>query len=138
LFVTAGIMRLPLPRFLVADGIAAAIGHSLLFFLAFWFGDRFQFLMEEAKTAEDRVLPIIVIVAIGAVLAYLLIHFLRRPMPTGDPKEELPPIVEKLASKIILADAGKDHCPPAEPKEGATATPEPGDGAAQRPGQAGP
>src|SRR5262249_11218360 len=37
IFITAGIMRLPLQRFLLADGIYAIPGVSLLFFLAFWF-----------------------------------------------------------------------------------------------------
>jgi membrane protein DedA with SNARE-associated domain len=135
MFVTAGIMRLPFSRFLMADAIAAVIGHSLLFFLAYWFGERFLTLMTEAKEAEDRIGPILVIVVIGAVLVYLLIHFLRRPVPTGDPKEELPPIVEKLASKIIEPAAHANR-PPPEPAAGDGAPAERrGEGAKERHGE---
>jgi membrane protein DedA with SNARE-associated domain len=115
MFVTAGIMRLPFVHFLIADGIAAVIGHSLLFFLAYWFGDNFRALFTEVSAIEHKILPIIIVLAIGALGAYLLIHFLRRPVPTGDPKEELPPIVEKIASKIIVP-AAEAHCPPSGPK----------------------
>jgi membrane protein DedA with SNARE-associated domain len=114
MFVTAGIMRLPFIWFLVADGIAAVIGHSLLFFLAWWFGDNVRDVVSEVIAIEDKIGPIIVVLAVGAVGVYLLIHFLRRPVPTGDPKEELPPIVEKIASKIIVP-AGPAKCPPSEP-----------------------
>src|SRR5262249_34099460 len=33
LFLTAGSMRLPLPRFLLADGLGAVVGNSFFFFL---------------------------------------------------------------------------------------------------------
>jgi membrane protein DedA with SNARE-associated domain len=115
MFVTAGMMRLPFTRFLAADGVAAVIGHSLLFFLAWWFGHNVLEVVSEVEAVEKKIVPILILLAIGAVGTYLLIHFLRRPVPTGDPKEELPPIVEKIASKIIVP-AGEGHCPPSERK----------------------
>src|SRR5262249_29033446 len=42
IFLTAGIMKLSWKRFLLADGIYALPGVSLLFFLAFWFTDQFR------------------------------------------------------------------------------------------------
>src|SRR5262249_5498846 len=42
IFITAGVMRLSFTRFLLADGLYAIPGVSLLFFLAFWFGDQFR------------------------------------------------------------------------------------------------
>jgi membrane protein DedA with SNARE-associated domain len=99
LFVTAGVMRLSIPRFLLADGIGAVLGNSLLFFLAFWFGDQFKELIEKAEHKVEVMRPILVLTAILAVAIYFLIHFLRRPVTTGDPKE-LPLIGNQVAARI--------------------------------------
>jgi len=42
LFLTAGLMRMPVSRFAVADLIGAGITNSLFFLLAFWMGDKFK------------------------------------------------------------------------------------------------
>ncbi len=42
LFLTAGLMRMPVSRFAVADLIGAGIANSLFFLLAFWMGDKFK------------------------------------------------------------------------------------------------
>jgi membrane protein DedA with SNARE-associated domain len=99
LFLTAGVMRLPFVRFLLADGIGAILGNSLLFFLAFWFGDQFKELVDEAKNWVDRIKPLLILVGLSAVALYGLYHFLRTPVPTGDP-EELPPLVKQVAARI--------------------------------------
>jgi membrane protein DedA with SNARE-associated domain len=96
LFLTAGLMRLRFERFLVADGIGAVVGNSILFFLAWWFGDQF---LELVKAAEGRLKPLLILVGIGAVAAYFVYHFWRTPVPTGDP-EELPPIIKQVAKGI--------------------------------------
>ncbi len=100
MFVTAGTMRLPLHRFIVADAIAAVAGHTLLFFLAYWFGDQ---VMELAKRAENEVQsklrPLLILAALVAVAVYLLVHFWKRPVSTGDP-QELPIIGPQMAAKI--------------------------------------
>jgi membrane protein DedA with SNARE-associated domain len=100
MFVTAGTMRLPLYRFIIADAIAAVAGHSLLFFLAYWFGDQFKTLVEHAeKEVQSTIRPLIILAAIVAVAVYLLIHFWKRPVTVGDPKE-LPIIGPQVAAKI--------------------------------------
>lgn len=96
LFLTAGSMRLPLPRFLLADGLGAVVGNSFFFFLGFWLGDSVKTLIERA---EERLKPILIIVAVGLVVAYLLWHFLRHPVSTGDPSE-VPLIGPQVASHI--------------------------------------
>ena len=50
----AGIMKLPLPKFILADGIYAIPGVSLLFFLAWWFGDQFRDLLTTVPTDRQR------------------------------------------------------------------------------------
>ncbi|MBY0526140.1 MAG: DedA family protein [Gemmataceae bacterium] len=99
MFLSAGVMRLSLVRFVLADGIAVVFGHTVLFFLAWWFGDQFQELVERAEQRVDRLKPLIVVVALAAVGGFLMYHFLRRPVSTGDPKE-LPVIGNKVMDTI--------------------------------------
>ena len=100
IFITAGIMRLSVGRFLLADGIYAIPGVSLLFWLAFWFGDQFREIVVEAERGVNRVKPLIILLAIAVVAGLMLSHFLRRPVVTGAP-EELPlPLMNEMATKI--------------------------------------
>jgi membrane protein DedA with SNARE-associated domain len=86
IFITAGIMRLPFPLFLLADGVYAIPGVSLLFFLGCWFTDQFLRVVEKAESMR----PLIVVVVLVAVASFLFYHFLNQPVPTGDPKELTP------------------------------------------------
>jgi membrane protein YqaA with SNARE-associated domain len=106
LFLTAGTMRLPLPRFLLADGIGAVVGNSLFFFLGYWMGDSFKSLVGEA----EKLKPILIVTGIGLLAAFLLWHFLRHPVSTGDPKE-VPLIGPQVASHMKYPD------PPCDPPE---------------------
>jgi membrane protein DedA with SNARE-associated domain len=90
LFLSAGTMRLSLPRFFLADGLGAVLGNSLLFFLGYWFGDQFKELIERIQNDVQAARPILVLIGISAIGAYLLYHFLKRPVPTGDPSREIP------------------------------------------------
>jgi membrane protein DedA with SNARE-associated domain len=113
MFITAGIMRLPLVLFILADGIALVFGHSLLFFLAYWFGDQFRELVVQVEYRLARtVRAVVVLTAIGGVAAYFAFHFWRRPVGTGDPTE-VPLIGEKVADKL----SGPSHHVPLHPPE---------------------
>ncbi len=121
LFLTAGSMRLPLARFLFADGLGAVVGNSFFFFLGFWLGDSVKTLIERA---EERLKPILIIVAVGLLVAYLLWHFSRHPVSTGDP-QEVPLIGSQVASHMEHADSSADHRPACEkPAEKKAPTPE--------------
>jgi membrane protein DedA with SNARE-associated domain len=96
IFLTAGIMKLSWKRFLLADGIYAVPGVSLLFFLAYWFTDQFRDLVTQAEEEVNRVRPLIILTAIVAVAIYFLIQFLRRPVHSGDPNE-MPLIGDQVA-----------------------------------------
>ena len=48
---------------------------------------------------EARVRPVLILVALGGFALYLIYHFVRTPVPTGDP-EELPPLVKQVAARI--------------------------------------
>jgi membrane protein DedA with SNARE-associated domain len=95
-FFTAGLTRLPLTKFLLADGLYAIPGVSLLFFLGWWFTDSMidfiQGPFEKAKT-------LIAIAVIVAVVAYIVYRMLRKPAVTGDP-HEMPQLVEQVTQKL--------------------------------------
>jgi membrane protein DedA with SNARE-associated domain len=112
LFLTAGSMRLPLPRFLLADGIGAVVGNSLFFFLGFWLGDSIKSLVEHA---EEKLKPILIVVGVGLVVAYLLWHFLHYPVSTGDP-QEVPLIGPQVASHMEQTEPAHE-CPDKKEKK---------------------
>jgi membrane protein DedA with SNARE-associated domain len=101
LFLTAGIIRLSVPRFLLADLVGAILGNGLFFLLAFWFGNQFKELLEAIRReAIHRVFqPATVLLVLLLVGLYFLIRFLYKPIPTGDP-EELPLIGHQVAAHI--------------------------------------
>jgi membrane protein DedA with SNARE-associated domain len=119
IFITAGIMRLPLKRFLLADGIYAIPGVSLLFFLAFWFTNSFKDLVMRAEEKVIQWRPILILAAVVAVTVYFIIHVYRKPVSTGDPKE-IPLIGTQVAAHIDHAPEGKGGAAPPKP-EGAKA-----------------
>jgi membrane protein DedA with SNARE-associated domain len=96
IFLTAGLTRLPLARFVLADGIYAVPGVSLLFFLGYWFTDRMVAII---KQDVEKVKSIIIVVVILAIAGYVLYRFLRKPMVTGAP-EEMPPFVGPVTNKL--------------------------------------
>lgn len=107
-FIIAGVMRLPFKRFLLADGLYAIPGVSLLFTLAFWFGDTFRNLVLSFERRVNSAKPILILLGLAAATTYLIYHFFRHPVATGDPQEELPVIGPQVAAKIT----GPDNQPP--------------------------
>jgi membrane protein DedA with SNARE-associated domain len=92
IFLTAGITRLPLSHFLLADGLYAIPGVSLLFVLGYFFTDS----MVALVTGDlEKVKNVIILVVVVGVAAYFTYRFLRRPMVTGDPTE-MPPLMEPV------------------------------------------
>jgi membrane protein DedA with SNARE-associated domain len=111
LFLTAGVIRLPVPKFLLADVTGAVIGNSLIFLLGFWIGDQFKELITRLKHDVGNVAqPIIMLSVIGLLSSWLIVRFFRRPIPTGDP-EEVPLIGHQIA--VHLPDAERPANPPA-------------------------
>jgi len=127
IFLTAGITRLPLAKFLIADGIYAVPGVSFLFFLGYWFTESMVDLIERnAQTVK----AIVILVLVLAVAGYFIYRFLRRPVVTGDP-HEMPPLVEQVTHKleqmstiILHPHHHKPPSPPGSPKP-TTTTPDP-------------
>lgn len=108
MFLTAGAMRLPLVRFLIADGVGALVGVGLFFFLGFGLGTQF---LDVIESYEQKLMPyraIALLVLFSAIAAYLAYLFFRHPIATGDP-EEVPLIGHQLAVHM----PHKDDAPPA-------------------------
>ena len=114
IFLTAGIIRLPLGRFLLADGLYAIPGVSLLFFLGYYFGEGILALVEQAEHVKFWIM----LVLVAAIGLYILYRFLRKPVVTGAP-EDMPPVVGPVANKIERVTTRTIHtitrCPPGVP-----------------------
>jgi len=93
IFLMAGMNHLPIAKFLLADGLYAIPGVSLIFFLSYFFTDQVVTLVNRA----NHVRPYIVIVVLLGVAAFLLRYFLKHPVTEGDPKD-VPIIGTQLAS----------------------------------------
>lgn len=99
IFLMAGINRLPLKKFLFADGLYAIPGVSVLFFLAYFFQSQFVVVFEKVNSYK----PTIILCVISGVAGYLIRMFQDHPVSTGDP-EEVPVIGHKLATSMMQAD----------------------------------
>jgi membrane protein DedA with SNARE-associated domain len=114
-FFTAGLTKLSLTRFLIADGLYAIPGVSFLFFLGWWFGDS---MVNFVKGPFEQAKSIILVLVVVAVIGYVVYRALRKPAVTGDPKE-LPPLVEHVTHRLEQVTSKIMH-PMSSPHAGAT------------------
>jgi len=121
IFVTAGVMRLSLAKFLLADGLYAIPGVSALFFLSWWFGDQFMVVIEGAENKVQRLRPLLILLVIAALGGVLLYHFLRKPVAVGDPKE-LPILGGRVAAHVDSINIAPHAAPPGERTDGQAAS----------------
>lgn len=117
IFLTAGIVRLSLVRFIIADGIYAIPGVSLLFYLGYVFTEQ---MVELVKNEFEHIKAIIIIVLVLAVAGYFLYRFLRKPMVTGDPAE-MPKIADEMVHALdsVSMMLHPHHKQPEATKDGA-------------------
>jgi membrane protein DedA with SNARE-associated domain len=126
IFLTAGITKLPLAKFVIADAIYAIPGVTILFFLGYYFTDSIIDMAENDKYVR----PIIVLVVLAGGGLYIAYRVWRKPMVTGNPTE-MPPIVgpvtetlegvaETMAGKVLNRSQhpGSNPSPPAQPPPG--------------------
>lgn len=118
IFIMAGIMRLPFTKFLLADGLYAIPGVSLLFTLAFWFGDQFRDLVMRAEGKVERLRPLLVLLALTAIGSFLFYHFMHHPMSTGDPDVDVPLVGQQIA-KISQSEVKVPAAPETPTSDGA-------------------
>jgi membrane protein DedA with SNARE-associated domain len=95
IFLMAGINRLPLIKFLIADIVYAIPGVSMLFFLAYEFTDEFVALIKKAEGYRATIILCLIAAAVG----YLTRYFQEHPVSTGDPSD-LPLFGQQLMSHM--------------------------------------
>jgi membrane protein DedA with SNARE-associated domain len=91
-FVMAGVLKMPLSRFLLADGLYAIPGVNLLFWIAYLFTDQFVAAVQAAERHKPMV-AVAVLAAVGGVVLYKMLA--NRTLSTGD-VEEIPPYVKPV------------------------------------------
>lgn len=128
IFLAAGIVKLPVTHFLIADGIYAIPGVSLLFLLSYWFTDAIKNVVLESEKAR----PIIILVVLAAIGLYLVYRVYRRPMVTGNPTE-MPPIVGPMTERLdqvaeSVADKMLHRAAPSDPPAKSTPAASPDNG----------
>jgi membrane protein DedA with SNARE-associated domain len=84
-FLSAGIVRLPFRKFLLADVLYAIPGVNLIFWLAYVLTDQFLKLLEIVRSYEQLAM----IAILSFIAGFITATFVRRPVATGSP-EELP------------------------------------------------
>jgi membrane protein DedA with SNARE-associated domain len=116
IFIFAGSARIPLVRFMIADGIYAVPGVSLLFFLGYLFTDS---VVNFIKYDAELIKLIIFAVVVLGIGGYFVYRYFRKPMVTGG-QEEIPALVEQVSEKLDFT--GK-FFPPLSKHEPAAADP---------------
>jgi membrane protein DedA with SNARE-associated domain len=99
IFIVAGITKLPVLKFMVADGIYAIPGVTILFMLGYWFTDWTVELVKRFDNERSKVMPIIILVALLGVVAYFIYRHLRKPVVEGSPTE-MPPVVGTVTEVV--------------------------------------
>jgi membrane protein DedA with SNARE-associated domain len=129
IFIMAGVLRVPVTRFLLADGLYAIPGVNLLFWLAYLLTDQ---VVEIFKRIEQY-RPLVVVAVLSGVSGVLIYKYaMSRKVSTGDPPQ-VPQIISRPAGAVVHAvekaavamasvahvghrhDRSHDSPPPAEP-----------------------
>lgn len=100
-FLMAGVTRMPLSRFLFADGLYAIPGVSLIFALGYFLGD--SFVASVKQVGEYK--PLIIAVLTGVAIGFLLNHLMRRKVATGHPEEI--PLVGRRVDEYLAGRSGR-------------------------------
>jgi len=98
-FLSAGIVKLPFRRFLIADVLYAIPGVNLIFWLAYILTDKFMALLYKVESYRE----LAIIAALSFVAGFITATFVRRPVTTGSP-EELPVLgkpVVTIANPVV-------------------------------------
>ena len=96
IFIMAGVLRVPLGRFLLADGLYAIPGVNVLFWLSYVLTDQ---VMDVFKQVE-RYRPLVMTAILSALSGALLQKYVfGRKLSTGEPPH-VPPIISKPAEAV--------------------------------------
>jgi membrane protein DedA with SNARE-associated domain len=91
IYITAGILKVPFQRFVMADMLCATIVIPLFFGVSYLFADQIQTLWQWLRTAELAVTAALVV---GAIAAYFVVRYVRKRRAAQQAAEapaDLPP-----------------------------------------------
>jgi membrane protein DedA with SNARE-associated domain len=98
-FIMAGVMRVPLGRFLLADGLYAIPGVNVLFWLSYALTDQMLVVFKQV----DQYRPLVMVALLSAVAGALFQKYvLTTKVSTGEPPH-VPPIIAKPAEAVVHA-----------------------------------
>jgi membrane protein DedA with SNARE-associated domain len=124
IFLMAGVLRVPLVRFLIADGIYAIPLVNLLFWLSYVLTDQVLVVFRQIQKVQEEYRPLVIVAVLSGVAGVLLYKYLLgRKVAVGDPAE-VPPLIARPAEAIthVLESAVEKvarrshHEPHLEPK----------------------
>lgn len=104
-FLMAGVLRMPIQRFLLADALYAIPGINILFWLAYVFTDQFV----AAVHAVERHRPMAiaaVVAAVGGVILYKLLS--NRSLSEGN-VEEIPTVMKPVGAVTAAVEKGVER-----------------------------
>lgn len=104
-FLAAGMLRMPLSRFLLADGLYAIPGVNLLFWLGYVFTDKFLAALEKAEEYRPWVIVGLLTIIAGVVLYKL---FWKRKLSTGD-MEDVPNLIKPVGVVTHAIEQGIEN-----------------------------
>jgi membrane protein DedA with SNARE-associated domain len=98
IFIMAGVLRVPVARFLLADGLYAVPGVTTLFFLAYFLTDQVM----EVFHKIDQYKPLLIAIVLSVVAGGFLYRFITsRRVTTGAPSEV--PLINKPIEMVTEA-----------------------------------
>jgi membrane protein DedA with SNARE-associated domain len=99
IFIMAGVMKLPVGKFLLADGLYAIPGVNLLFWLAYFLTDQVLAVFNQI----ERYRPLVMVAVLSAVAGALIYKYLlTRKVSTGE-RPHVPDIIAKPAEAVVHA-----------------------------------
>lgn len=100
IFIMAGVLRVPLGRFLLADGIYAIPLVNLLFWLAYMLTDQVLVVFNQIKKVQEEYRPLVMVAVFSAIAGALIYKYLlSRSVSTGEPPH-VPQIISKPAGVL--------------------------------------
>lgn len=101
-FLMAGVLRMPIQRFLLADALYAVPGINLLFWLAYVFTDQFV----AAVHAVERYRPMAIAAVVAAVGGIILYKLLSTRTITEGNLEEIPTVMKPVGAVTAAVEKG--------------------------------
>jgi membrane protein DedA with SNARE-associated domain len=100
IFVMAGMLRVPLGRFLLADGLYAIPLVNLMFWSAYMLTDQVLVVFGQIRKVQQEYGPLVSVIVLSGVIGVLMYMYLvRRSVSTGEPPH-VPQIISKPAESL--------------------------------------